>query len=216
VEPTLNGIRIYTKDIGQVTAEQAFEMYEADHMSFGGEENIEISFENGPEPAQYTVDELQKLLNLMIRYEGYVLIRLGIVTGYRGYEPCTWEDVVLYRGDQEYLYDDIHLDEAAVCLMANALHSDPKNGERHCISVVKKGDLPDDLQDQAHKLTPDQVRNFAVVIISHGEIIFAAPHGQGSWEPHTFGLLTTFAVDADSLGRLPSKFKSTSLRPVMP
>ncbi len=210
-----NEFVVASSDIGRIRAGYIF-MRRAEREGCRVEDldKLQVRFQNGPETSSYTQVELQHLLDLMGQScsETDVLRELGIVPGYRGHLPPAWKAAYLYRGDQEFLLGDIWLDESAVCRIARRLHSMQQDEEEHCVTVVLRETLPEELFDKPDQLTPEQVREHAAIVIRHGEIIFSVPSHRDGWGPRGFGELAISALNGSFLALLEhAKFTSTRL-----
>jgi len=177
-----------------------------------------IDFQDSPIVGLYTRQQLQQLLNQMQQScdEVDVLTRLQMITGHSDVGPLTWKNLVLYRGDQEYLYDDISLNEAGVCLLARNLHGDEfgdEQGERHCVTAVCVDKLPEHLTAHCHKLTPGQVRQQAALVISSNHVIEVVERTENGGGPFLFGQVVFTRFKRGFVANLTNRFKTYRIRP---
>jgi hypothetical protein len=214
IKATATGVYVSDESIGFNTAQDVFDfavLLEPNRVK-ESDDTLHITFESGPDPSRYTIDKLRRTLDLMCksRGEAEILRELHMAPGFRGPLPTTWKDVILYRGDQEFLMQDVWLDESTVHHIARLLHGNHEDGEEHCLTVILREDLPEDLLGLAEKLTPEQVRANAVLVIRHREISISIPEEEQGWT-HSFGEVCLTAFHSTFLGNLTTKLRSTRL-----
>jgi len=141
-------ILIQDSDIGQITAVDIVQLWTENTREYSFEEleegiKVQVTFENGPEQAEYTGSELQVLLDQMGLScdEIAVLNFLQITTGYREL-PAKWNDLVLFDGNGNYLVHDVCFHEVTVLMIAKLLHGQKTHREQHSVAALHREDLP--------------------------------------------------------------------------
>jgi hypothetical protein len=167
-----NSYRITTAEIGHIVAENIFARM-ANRMGIDESRLLKVfvEFENGPESAEYTVDELRRTLDLMTMScsEADILRKLKIVQQYRGHLPAAWKDLVLFDGNGNYLVHDIWLDEIMAVTLAKHLHGREENREEHSVVVLRREDLPSDwLPSDTIEL--EFMMDTAFMVINHNNV----------------------------------------------
>jgi len=201
---------VYDTDIGLLKVAELFGPDDPpDHK-------LLIRFENGPEAAEYTRQELQYLFDLMSMScgEAGVLRGLKIVPGYRCEFSTKWKDLVLFDGNGNYLVHDVWLDEVIAMKIAKRLHSREDYGEEHSVVVLLQQDLPEDWES-GDTIECEFMMGVAFLVINHNKIY------QFSRMNHpNRALLIGKMVLVERGPRLPSDpidmYRPTRLRPVMP
>jgi hypothetical protein len=208
--------RVVDMEVAMTRAEDIF-THVAMRMGISPDQlpKVWVEFENGPELAEYTREEIQRLLDQMVMScsEADILAKFGIGSEHRDQESPGWNNLFLMNAHGNNLEYDVDLNEITVLTLAANLHGMKMHGEEHCIIALRQEDLPENWHN-GDSIDYTYMINHAAMVITHRTVYII--HKAQACLRHVlrFGNIQICEIDSRWIQNTLT-FRSTRLRPMM-